>query len=57
MATKKLRLVVADEKPENVKHAETVEVTLVDKSLSTQKPMGARLCGGTSTCLALMHTD
>lgn len=36
---------------------EVVSVALVTPSMSPAGPLGARLCGGTSTCLALISTQ
>lgn len=56
----RLSLVVADSKnPEvSVRAGQRLDVVAV-KLLSTQRPkktIGARLCGGTSTCVALVET-
>ena len=55
----KIKLLVCDEKNPSIKikpgmniHVE--ELSLVDTDLEEIKKMGARLCGGSGTCLALV---
>lgn len=36
---------------------QVVSVRLADPTLKATKPIAARLCGGTNTCLALVETD
>jgi hypothetical protein len=36
---------------------EVVSVSLVSPTLKSARPIAARLCGGTSTCLALISTS
>ena len=55
--TKPLKLVVSEKEPETVSHGHKVHVDLVDEHLKTAKPVAARLCGGTSTCIAIMETE
>jgi len=63
MAGKKVSLVVSkDKKPlGKVKAGQKFQVVAVDlagpNAGSVRKALGARLCGGTSTCLALMNID
>lgn len=56
--TKKIKVVVSDEAPTLTLKAgqrlEVISVSLVDPTLQRPKPIAARLCGGTSTCLALI---
>jgi hypothetical protein len=59
---KKLKLMVSDSKKPlgSVKPGqklEVVAVTLSGGKAGTPKKMGARLCGGTSTCLALTEIE
>jgi hypothetical protein len=56
---KKLRLIVSDEKSPAVElkagmKLDVVAVTLIEPTLKKSKAVAARLCGGTSTCLALV---
>jgi hypothetical protein len=55
--TGKLKLIVSDDVPKVAASTKKVEVTLVDSQLKQAKPIAARLCGGTSTCIALIETD
>jgi hypothetical protein len=54
---KKLKLIVSDVKPAGISKAHEVHVTLVDEHLRAAKPIASRLCGGTTTCMAIMDTD
>jgi hypothetical protein len=61
-AQPKIQLLVSDEAKPAVSVEpgmlfEVVSVPLVDPSLRTARPVGARLCGGTSTCIALVHIE
>lgn len=63
MAEKKSKhtFVVSDEKNPKITvkpgmKLEVVTVSLVDSTLKKPKKIAARLCGGTSTCLALVET-
>ena len=55
---KNVKVVVSDEIPALTlkpgQRFEVVSVSLVDPTLQKAKPIAARLCGGTSTCLALV---
>jgi hypothetical protein len=61
MATEKqenILLVVSDEEKPKIEHpqgskAKVVSVSLVDPKLAKANVTAARLCGGTSTCVAL----
>jgi hypothetical protein len=53
---KKIKLIVSEAKP-HVAGAQELQVSLVDEHLKPAKPIGARLCGGTSTCLAVVETE
>ena len=55
--TKSIKLVVSEKEPEAVSHGHKVHVDLVDEHLKTARPIAARLCGGTSTCIAVMETE
>jgi hypothetical protein len=60
--TAKLRLVVSDEKTPAVKlrageRLEVVAVEMITTGPRTRARSGARLCGGTDTCLALTLVD
>lgn len=63
MAKRKVNLVVSnDKKPLGaVKPGQKLEVVAVSltpgKGSSSKARLGARLCGGTSTCLALLDID
>lgn len=53
-----IRLIVSDEEKPKIEHphgskAKVVSVSLVDPKLAKAQVTAARLCGGTSTCLAL----
>lgn len=57
-----MRLIASEEKQPRIAlkkgmQFEVVEVSLVDTSLKALRRPAARLCGGTSTCLALVFTD
>ena len=61
-AAQRLQLIASNEKQPRVAlkrgmRLEVVEVSLVDASLKRFRKPAARLCGGTSTCLALVFTD
>ena len=61
-AEPKTSLVVSDEKFPKVKlkpgmRFEVKTVSLVDAELKKPKKVAARLCGGTTTCLALVEID
>jgi hypothetical protein len=36
---------------------QVVSIKLADPTLKAAKPIAARLCGGTNTCIALVETD
>jgi len=62
MTTKRVKLMVSDDKKPlgSVKPGqklEVVAVTLSGRKAGSLKKMGARLCGGTSTCLALTDIE
>lgn len=62
MAKNKVNLVVSHEKKPlgSVKpgqRLQVVAVALTGGKGGSKKALGARLCGGTSTCLALMDVD
>ncbi len=53
-----IHLIVSDEENPKIEHkhgaaAKVVSVALVDPKLAKSHVTAARLCGGTSTCLAL----
>jgi hypothetical protein len=53
-----IHLIVSDEENPKIEHkhganAKVVSVSLVDPKLAKSHVTAARLCGGTSTCLAL----
>lgn len=57
---KSLNLIVSDEKLPTVKikagmKLDVVSVTIIEPTLKKSKAHAARLCGGTSTCLALVE--
>ena len=57
---KKLNLIVSDEKKPTVKlqpgmKLDVVSVSLVEPTLKAARARGARLCGGTDTCLAVVQ--
>jgi hypothetical protein len=57
----KLTLIVSDQKNPQVvlkpgTKLEVASIKLADPSLKALRPVAARLCGGTSTCLALVET-
>lgn len=54
--TKKIKLIVSETKTP-VAGAQELHVSLVDEHLKPAKAIGARLCGGTSTCLAMIDTE
>ena len=54
---KKIKLIVSESEPKAQAQAHKLSVELVDEHLKQAKPIGARLCGGTSTCLAIMETE
>jgi hypothetical protein len=56
MPGKKFQLVVSDEKPHH-KGAQEVVISLVDHHLQPAKPIAARLCGGSGTCVAIIETE
>jgi hypothetical protein len=63
MASKKINLIVSVEKKPlgSVKPGQKLQVVAVTltggKAASLKKAIGARLCGGSGTCLALMGID
>lgn len=59
-AAKKLTLIVSDDKKPSVMvkagmKLDVVAVSLVTPDLKRAKPIAARLCGGSDTCLALIE--
>ncbi len=54
---KKIKLVISDHKAESHAGAQELHVTLVDEKLKPAKPIAARLCGGTTTCMAIVETE
>jgi len=54
---KAIKLIVSETEPKAVAHSHKVEVAVVDEHLKPAKPIGARLCGGTNTCLAIVETE
>lgn len=59
-AKSNLKLIVSEEKNPEVKvnagtKFQAIGVTLVNPQLRSAGPVAARLCGGTSTCLALVE--
>ena len=54
---KAIKLIVSETEPHAQAHAHKLEVNLVDEHLKPAKPIGARLCGGTNTCLAVVETE
>ena len=63
LASKKINLIISDEKKplgsaKPGKKLEVVAVTLSGaKAASLKKAIGARLCGGSGTCLAVMDVE
>jgi hypothetical protein len=58
MADKKsIKLVVSDHAPHAGAKVQELEVSFVDEHIKPVKPIGARLCGGTTTCLAIVDTE
>jgi|HubBroStandDraft_6_1064221.scaffolds.fasta_scaffold00139_19 hypothetical protein len=63
MATKKVNLIVSEDKKPlgSVKVGQKLQVVAVSlsggKAGSVKKAIGARLCGGSGTCLALVDVD
>jgi hypothetical protein len=59
MATtpEKIKLIVSESEPTAHVHPHKLHVELVDEQLKPTKTIAARLCGGTSTCLALVETE
>jgi hypothetical protein len=63
MAKSKVNLIVSDEKKPlgSVKAGQKLQVVAVTltgvKAASLKKAIGARLCGGSGTCLALVDID
>ena len=64
MRSPKHHLLVTDEENPKVTmrlrpgmRVEVVEVQLVDTDLATHKAIAARLCGGTTTCLAVVDVS
>ena len=58
----KLTLIASDEKQPKIAlkagmKLNVVSVKLADATLKKAKPIAARLCGGTNTCLALIEID
>jgi hypothetical protein len=54
---KKIKLIVSEHKPTKGAEAHELQVSMVDEHLQPAKPVGARLCGGTSTCIAIVETE
>ena len=59
---RELRLIVSDSPKPAVQleagmKLEVVAVSLVNPALKSARPIAARLCGGTSTCVALVRTS
>jgi hypothetical protein len=52
----KIKLIVSDSEPKVQAHTHKLHVDLVDENLKPAK-VAARLCGGTSTCLAIVETE
>jgi hypothetical protein len=57
-----MKFIVSNEKSPKVavkpgQKLEVVSVSLLDANLKKPKRVGARLCGGTSTCLALVDVE
>jgi hypothetical protein len=63
MASKKVNLIVSDDKKPlgSVKPGQKLQVVAVsltgNKAASLKKAIGARLCGGSGTCLAVVDID
>jgi hypothetical protein len=63
MATKKVNLIVSEDKKPlgSVKVGQKLQVVAVSltggKAASVKKAIGARLCGGSGTCLAVVDID
>jgi hypothetical protein len=55
-SVKNVKLIVSEAKA-HVAGAQEIQISLVDEHLKPAKPIGARLCGGTSTCIAVVETD
>jgi hypothetical protein len=61
-ARRKHTLIVSNEKKPKIPlrpgmTLDVVSVKLAGPTLKAAKPMAARLCGGTNTCLALVETE
>lgn len=54
---KQIKLIVSETEPHAQAHAHMLRIEVVDEHLKPAKPIGARLCGGTSTCLAVFETE
>jgi len=54
---KKIKLVISEHKPEAHASSHELHITLVDEKLKPAKPIAARLCGGTTTCIAIAETE
>jgi hypothetical protein len=54
---KTIKLIVTETEPHSQAHQHKLKVELVDEHLKPAKPVGARLCGGTNTCLAVVETE
>lgn len=59
---KTFRLITSDDKQPQIRvkqgmKLEVVSVSLMEPTLQKSKRVAARLCGGTSTCLALVEID
>jgi hypothetical protein len=54
---KSIKLIVSESEPHAQTHAHKLKVELVDEHLKPAKAIGARLCGGTRTCLAVVETE
>jgi hypothetical protein len=57
-----MKLIISNDKQPKVsvkagQKLEVVSVALADVNLKKPKKIGARLCGGTSTCLALVEIE
>jgi len=55
-SAKNVKLIVSEVKT-HVAGAQEIQISLVDEHLKPAKPIGARLCGGTSTCIAVVETE
>jgi len=60
--TQKHTLIASDQKKPKIAlqpgmKLQVVSIKLADPTLKAARPIAARLCGGTNTCLALVETD